>query len=191
MQPDPRSPYGVSKLAAEHYVHTLGDLHGIETVVLRYFNVFGPGQDPNSEYAAVVPKFVTAGARRRAADRQRHRRRVARLHVHRQRRLGQPAGVAPGEPVAGLTCNIACGDRYSLLELLDAISAATGRPADRSSDRRARATSATPRPTSRSPGERSATRSLVPFKEGIARTVAWYRDNAAAGAAGSGASTGA
>ena len=56
----PVSPYGVSKLAAEHYVHTLGAHSGIDTVVLRYFNVFGPGQDPASEYAAVVPRFVTA-----------------------------------------------------------------------------------------------------------------------------------
>ena len=60
LQPGPQSPYGASKLAAEHYVHTLGALHGIETVVLRYFNVFGPGQDPASEYAAVVPRFATA-----------------------------------------------------------------------------------------------------------------------------------
>ena len=58
--PDPRSPYAISKLAAESYVHTLGALHGIESVVLRYFNIFGPGQDPNSEYSAVVPKWVTA-----------------------------------------------------------------------------------------------------------------------------------
>ena len=70
----------------EHYVHTLGALNGIETVVLRYFNVFGPGQDPTSEYAAVVPRFIDRGARGRA------RRRstataigVARLHLRRQR----------------------------------------------------------------------------------------------------------
>ena len=59
----------------EHYIHTLGALNGIETVVLRYFNVFGPGQDPNSEYAAVVPKFVTAALDGRAPDDQRRRRR--------------------------------------------------------------------------------------------------------------------
>ena len=44
-RPDPRSPYAISKLATEQYVHTLGDLHGVETVVLRYFNVFGPAQE--------------------------------------------------------------------------------------------------------------------------------------------------
>ena len=60
-RPDPQSPYAASKLAAEHYVHALGNLHGLETVALRYFNVFGPGQDPASEYAAVVPRFIVAG----------------------------------------------------------------------------------------------------------------------------------
>ena len=59
-RPNPMSPYGASKLAAEHYVHSLGQLHGVETSVLRYFNVYGPGQDPTAEYAAVVPRFITA-----------------------------------------------------------------------------------------------------------------------------------
>ena len=58
--PRPLSPYAVSKLAAEGYVHTLGALNGIETIVLRYFNIFGPGQDPESQYAAVIPRFITA-----------------------------------------------------------------------------------------------------------------------------------
>ena len=64
----PTSPYGASKLAAEHYVHTLGQLRGIETVVLRYFNVFGPGQDPNSEYSAVDSPVRHGGARGPGAD---------------------------------------------------------------------------------------------------------------------------
>ena len=62
----PTSPYGASKLAAEHYIHTLGQLNGVETVVLRYFNVFGPGQDPSSEYSAVIPRFVMAALEGRA-----------------------------------------------------------------------------------------------------------------------------
>ncbi len=60
MKPSPESPYGVSKLAAEQYLHTLGRYHGVETVALRYFNVFGPGQNPASDYAAVIPLFITA-----------------------------------------------------------------------------------------------------------------------------------
>ncbi|MCM2467010.1 SDR family oxidoreductase [Methanoculleus oceani] len=59
MAPRPLSPYAVSKLAGEYYGKVFSDLYGIRTVFLRYFNVFGPRQDPNSEYAAVIPKFVT------------------------------------------------------------------------------------------------------------------------------------
>jgi UDP-glucose 4-epimerase len=60
MAPDPISPYGVAKLAAERYCVSFSRVYSFETVVLRYFNVFGPRQDPNSQYAAVVPLFVTA-----------------------------------------------------------------------------------------------------------------------------------
>jgi nucleoside-diphosphate-sugar epimerase len=61
MAPDPISPYGVAKLAAERYCVSFNRVyHSFETVVLRYFNVFGPLQDPTSQYAAVVPLFITA-----------------------------------------------------------------------------------------------------------------------------------
>src|SRR2546428_3726244 len=60
MTPAPLSPYAVSKLAGEHYCRVFHGLYGLETVALRYFNVFGPRQDPTSQYAAVVPNFVTA-----------------------------------------------------------------------------------------------------------------------------------
>lgn len=58
MVPDPLSPYGASKIAGEHYLSVFHHLHGLETVRLRYFNVFGPRQNPNSQYAAVIPKFI-------------------------------------------------------------------------------------------------------------------------------------
>jgi nucleoside-diphosphate-sugar epimerase len=60
MIPAPLSPYAVSKLAGEYYCRVFYHLFGLETVCLRYFNVFGPRQDPTSQYAAVVPKFVSA-----------------------------------------------------------------------------------------------------------------------------------
>ncbi len=60
MLPAPLSPYGVSKLAAEQYCMSFYTVYGLETVALRYFNVFGPRQDPKSEYAAVIPRFITA-----------------------------------------------------------------------------------------------------------------------------------
>jgi len=59
MAPKPISPYGVSKLAAEHYMQAFHRTYGMETVCLRYFNIFGPGQDAQSEYSAVLAKFIT------------------------------------------------------------------------------------------------------------------------------------
>jgi len=60
MVPNPLSPYAVSKLAGEKYCQVYSKVYGIETVILRYFNVFGPRQDPNSQYSAVIPKFIKA-----------------------------------------------------------------------------------------------------------------------------------
>lgn len=58
MPVDPQSPYAVAKLTGEFYCRLFSDLYGIRTVALRYFNVYGPGQDPLSDYAAVIPKFI-------------------------------------------------------------------------------------------------------------------------------------
>jgi len=58
MKPCPLSPYAVSKLTGEHYCTVFTNVYGLKTVCLRYFNVYGPWQDPNGEYAAVIPKFI-------------------------------------------------------------------------------------------------------------------------------------
>lgn len=60
MLPNPKSPYAVSKIAGEYYMRVFHHLYGIETVILRYFNVYGPSQDPTSEYSGVISKFITA-----------------------------------------------------------------------------------------------------------------------------------
>jgi UDP-glucose 4-epimerase len=60
MRPFPQSPYAVTKLAAEHYARVFQELYGLETVSLRYFNVFGPKQDPTSEYSGVISRFISA-----------------------------------------------------------------------------------------------------------------------------------
>ena len=84
--PDPISPYGVAKLAAERYCVSFSRVYeSFETVVLRYFNVFGPRQSPLSQYAAVVPLFIAGDRRGRADHDPRRRRAVARLHLRRQR----------------------------------------------------------------------------------------------------------
>ena len=84
--PDPLSPYAVSKLAAERYAVSFARVYGLETVTLRYFNVFGPRQDPTSQYAAVVPRFIAAVDAGEPVLDLRRRRAVPRLHVRRQRR---------------------------------------------------------------------------------------------------------
>jgi len=60
MQLNPKSPYAVTKATGEMYCNVFKEIYGLETVALRYFNVFGPRQDPNSQYAAVIPKFITS-----------------------------------------------------------------------------------------------------------------------------------
>jgi nucleoside-diphosphate-sugar epimerase len=60
LQTRPMAPYAVAKLAAEGYAQSFSEVYGLDSVVLRYFNVFGPRQDPRSEYAAVIPKFISA-----------------------------------------------------------------------------------------------------------------------------------
>lgn len=59
MTPSPLSPYAVSKLTGEHYLNVFSEVYGLQTTSLRYFNVFGPRQDPQSQYAAVIPNFIT------------------------------------------------------------------------------------------------------------------------------------
>ena len=120
------SPYGASKLAAECYLHALGRLNGVSTVALRYFNVFGPGQDPVSEYAAVVPRFATAILERRpptvngSGD-------ITRDFVYVDNVIQATLLAARPSSPSGLTCNIASGMPSSLLELLGSINEAAGR----------------------------------------------------------------
>jgi UDP-glucose 4-epimerase len=173
-RPAPTSPYGASKLAAEHLLHTIGRLHGVETVVLRYFNVFGPGQDPSSEYSAVIPRFTTATLEGRSpiinglGD-------VSRDFTYIDNVVqANLLAAEPGRP-SGLTCNIACGSRYTLLELLDAIQDAAGRrvaptfgPARAGDILHSLADITVAR-------QALGYEVVVPFREGIARTVAWYR----------------
>jgi len=59
MRPNPKSPYAVSKLAGEHYCKVFSEIYGLKTISLRYFNIYGPRQDPSSEYAAVIPRFIS------------------------------------------------------------------------------------------------------------------------------------
>jgi UDP-glucose 4-epimerase len=170
----PTSPYGVAKLAAEQYTHVLGKLHGVDTVVLRYFNVYGPGQDPASEYAAVIPKFITAvlrGARPTIYGAGT----ISRDFVHVDDVVAANLLAARPTCPSGLTCNIATGIATTLTGLLDEVCTATGQPVEpiygppREGD------------IPESVADIAAARKALGYEvsvtlgDGIARTVAWYR----------------
>ncbi len=173
----PMSPYATSKLAAEHYLHMLGREQGVDTVALRYFNVFGPGQDPTSEYSAVVPRFVAAvlGGSRPVINGDPG---ITRDYLYVDDVVDATlAACLPSVP-SGLTVNVGSGIRQSLRDVLEATCVAAGRNAEpligpaRPGD--IQASQADIGLARRALGFRVA----VPFREGVARTVAWYRAHA-------------
>ncbi len=175
MCPRPLSPYAVSKLSGEQYCQTFWRVYGLETVALRYFNVFGPRQNPDSQYAAVIPKFITAIL---AGD-------VLTVHgdgtqsrdftyVDNVVRANLLACTAPDAP--GGVFNVACGDRHSLLDLIDSLSQLCGKDAgcvhtpSRVGDV----------PHSQADITRARTvlgyEPAVSFSDGLRRTVDWFRE---------------
>lgn len=127
MPPNPKSPYAAQKLLGEHYMRIFYELFGVPTVSLRYFNVFGPRQDPGSTYAAVIPRFMTAvlsgrppvvyGDGRQTRDF---------TYVENVVQANILACRAP-EEACGKVYNIACGKRISLLEILEILFRLAGR----------------------------------------------------------------
>jgi nucleoside-diphosphate-sugar epimerase len=126
LTPMPISPYAVAKLAGEGYCRSFHAVYGIETVALRYFNVFGPRQDPLSQYAAVIPNFVTAALEGKPpvifGDGSQTR---DFTYVANVVDANLKAMTAPN--VAGHALNIASGGRVSLSEVVTAIAELTGR----------------------------------------------------------------
>lgn len=172
--PEPLSPYAASKLAVEFYLYVYFASQGLETVALRYFNVFGPRQDPNSQYAAVVPSFLSQLLEGRAptiyGDGEQTRDFTYIDNVVHGNLLAADAPAA-----AGRMMNLACGDRFSVNYLFDRLATLTGsalrpryepgRPGDvpHSQAHIGRA------------GELLGYRPVVTFEEGLRRTVEWYR----------------
>ena len=173
-KPAPQSPYGISKLAAEYDLHALGAYLGVETVALRYFNVFGPGQDPTSHYAAVIPLFITAVLAGRTPIIN-GREEITRDFTYIDNVVSANLLAAFAPDASGATMNIACGDRWSLTHLLSVICEAAGRSVEPVFGPRR------PGDIQHSHADVSLARSLigyaveVPFEEGVARTVEWYR----------------
>ncbi len=175
LRPAPISPYGAAKLAGEYYAAAFYHSYGLETVALRYFNVFGPGQDPTSPYAAVIPKFITAMLR--------GQRPIIYGDGTQSRDFTYIDNVVQGNLLAcaapqtkGATINLAQGGRISVNALVTQLNAtlntqlapvyAAARPGD----------------IKHSQADIAQARSLlgfepgVDFGEGLRRTVAWYRE---------------
>ena len=174
MPPHPLSPYGVSKLAGEHYCQAFTKVYGLETVALRYFNVFGPRQDETSQYAAVIPKFISALIAGQAptiyGDGEQSRDFTYVDNVVHGNLLALKA-----PDVAGEVMNLAIGGSVSLLSLVDKLNRILGTDiqpihADpRAGDikhSRADVTKAT---------ELLDFAPVVTFDEGLAHTVEWFQ----------------
>jgi UDP-glucose 4-epimerase len=122
---EPISPYATAKLAAEGYCRSFTAVYGLETVALRYFNVFGPRQDPLSEYAAVIPRFITALAAGESpvifGDGEQ-----SRDFTYIDNVVDANVLAIDAPDVAGRTINVACGQRVSLNELVTELQSLLG-----------------------------------------------------------------
>jgi nucleoside-diphosphate-sugar epimerase len=179
----PISPYAVAKLASEGYCRSFTEVYGLETVALRYFNVFGARQDPLSQYAAVIPNFITAALRGESptifGDGEQSR---DFTYVDNVVEGNVLAMSAPGV-VAGRAYNVACGDRITLNELVATIGRVLGRAIEPHYE--------APRPGDVRHSMADTTRAredfgfepIVGFEDGLARTVRYYTEASEAAAA--------
>jgi nucleoside-diphosphate-sugar epimerase len=177
MLPNPISPYAVAKLAGEHYMQAFTRVYGLETVVLRYFNVFGPFQDPTSHYSGVLAifcrKMLTGEQPTIYGDGEQSRDFTYIDNVVHGNLL---AAEAPAEKVAGQMMNLATGSRITLNEtfrILRDLTGFTGEPSHaehRSGDIRDSLADI------RLAGELLGYKPVVDFREGLKRTVDWYRE---------------
>ncbi|TMF24523.1 MAG: NAD-dependent epimerase/dehydratase family protein [Chloroflexi bacterium] len=171
----PRSPYAVAKLAAEGYTRVFAQLHGMRTVSLRYFNVFGPRQNPASTYAAAIPRFITAYLRRERPQvfgdgRQ------SRDFTYVDNVVEANIAAAAAPKLSGESVNIAAGNPRTVLDVLEAISNEFGYslPPAYAPDR--------PGDIRDSHADLSVARSLlgynatVDFQTGLRRTVEFLRE---------------
>lgn len=170
----PISPYGVAKAATEWYARVFADLYGMRTVSLRYFNVFGPAQDPRSRYAAVIPIFITHALAGKPlpvfGDGEQTRDFTYVDNVLEANLAAADVAVRPGS-----VYNIAAGEAHSVLDLVRALERIMDRPLDANFER------ARPGDIRHSHADISRARAdlgwspSVPFAEGLRRTVDWYR----------------
>jgi UDP-glucose 4-epimerase len=176
MVPRPRSPYAAAKLAGEHYVHVYAQLHGLEAVSLRYFNVFGPRQRGDSPYSGVISRFIADLVAGRApvvhGDGLQSR---DFTYVDNVVHANLLALRAPG--LVGQAVNVATGRRITLRTLLSVLGDVLERPvapqraAERPGDVRHSLADL------RLAGKLLGYRPTVGFEEGLRRTVEWHRES--------------
>ena len=175
MPPSPLSPYAIHKITGEYYASVFWRLYGLETVSLRYFNVFGPRQDPQSQYAAVIPRFITAilhdqspvifGDGNQTRDFS---------HVENIIEANRLACEAPKEAL-GQAFNIACGGRISLLDLVATVNKILGKNVKPKLDPPRRGDILHSQADVAKAEKLLGWKPIVSFPEGIAKTVAWYQ----------------
>jgi UDP-glucose 4-epimerase len=179
MRPLPLSPYAAAKLAGEQYCQVYARAYGLETVCLRYFNVFGPRQDPLSEYAAVIPRFITYGMAGKTLT----------IHgdgtqsrdfcfIDNTVEANLKAASAPAAEASGRVFNVACGAATSLNDVIAQIGAILGKqlevhhgPSRVGDVKHSLADISEAR-------QRLGYSAAVPFSEGLRRTARWYLDAA-------------
>ncbi len=177
MAPNPRSPYAVSKLAGEYYAAVFARCYALDTVTLRYFNVFGPRQDENSPFSAVIAKFCAAFKRNEPltihADGSQSR---DFCHIENVVRANLLAAFS-SRALEGQVLNIGCGERHTLMQMVELLNELSGE--------KRLPQFAPPRPgdVKHSQADISRAREVlgyepaVKFKEGLAKTFEWYRKN--------------
>lgn len=179
MTPDPISPYAAAKLAGEHYMRSFARVYGLETVVLRYFNVFGPFQDPGSPYSGVLAVFcqrMLAGQQPTIYGDGLQSRDFT--YIDNVVEANLLAAAAPAEKVAGQMMNVATGARITLnetFEILCQLTGYRGQPAyapPRAGDIRDSLADI------RLAQELLGYQPRIDFREGLRRTVDWYRKSA-------------
>jgi UDP-N-acetylglucosamine/UDP-N-acetyl-alpha-D-glucosaminouronate 4-epimerase len=177
MTPNPISPYAVAKLASEHYMASFWRCYGLETVALRYFNIFGPRQDPTSQYSGVLAKFITLmlkgeqptifGDGTQSRDF---------TYIDNAVSANLLASKAPAAEVAGKVFNVATGRRVDLNETFQALKKITGYHGDvKYGPERAGDVKHSLADLTRSQ-KHLGYQPTVAFEEGLQRTVQWYRE---------------
>ena len=172
--PAPISPYAVSKAAGEQYAQVWTRLYGVETVGLRYFNVFGPRQDPKSEYAAVIPRFILWALEGAALDVHGDGTQ-SRDFTYIDNVVDANLAAARAPQASGHVFNVGCGNRVSLLSIVERLEKILGRPVERRhTPARAGDVPHTQADVSKAERRMKYT-ARVDFDEGFRRTVDYFR----------------